>query len=162
MSAQRPITDPLARPAIPRLMTAQVATARPGHRDRGGFATAGGAKASVIMGVAALALLAAACGSGGGASQQAPAAPPAATRASMLTSLSADHGAAWAVLEVGGSRAEHNNFWQLLIRPSASAPPAVPAAPLALAAPAATATAPVRPAPAPRPAWSPGLCPART
>jgi hypothetical protein len=37
----------------------------------------------------------------------------------MLTSLSAGHGAAWAVLEVGGSRAAHNNFWQLLVRPAA-------------------------------------------
>jgi hypothetical protein len=85
--------------------------------------SAGGAKASVMVGgagLAALALLTAACGSGGTAPSQA-AAPPAAARPSMLTSLSADDGAAWAVLEVGGSRAEHNNFWQLLIRPSASA-----------------------------------------
>jgi hypothetical protein len=37
----------------------------------------------------------------------------------MLTSLSAGHGAAWAVVEVGGSRAAHNNFWQLLVRPAA-------------------------------------------
>jgi hypothetical protein len=37
----------------------------------------------------------------------------------MLTSLSADNGAAWAVVEVGGSRAAHNNFWQLLVRPAA-------------------------------------------
>jgi len=92
--------------------------ARPGHRDRGGFATAGGAKASVIMGLAALALLTAACGSGGAGPGQAAAAPPAAARPSMLTSVSAGHGAAWAVVEVGGSRAEHNNFWQLLVRPA--------------------------------------------
>jgi hypothetical protein len=37
----------------------------------------------------------------------------------MLTSLSGGHGSAWAVLEVGGSRAENNNFWQLLVRPAA-------------------------------------------
>jgi hypothetical protein len=74
------------------------------------------------MGVAglALALVTAACGSGAGAGQGAAATPPAA-RPSMLTSLSAGHGAAWAVIEVGGSRAAHNNFWQLLVRPSASA-----------------------------------------
>jgi hypothetical protein len=69
-------------------------------------------------GLAALALVTAACGSGSGAGQGA-AAPPATARPSMLTSLSAGHGAAWAVLEVGGSRAAHNNFWQLLVRPSA-------------------------------------------
>ena len=82
---------------------------------------AGGAKASVIMGgagLAALALVTAACGSGAGAGQGA-AAPPPAARPSMLTSLSAGHGAAWAVVEVGGSRAAHNNFWQLLVRPAA-------------------------------------------
>ena len=82
---------------------------------------AGGAKASVIMGgagLAALALVTAACGSGARAGQGA-AAPPPAARPSMLTSLSAGHGAAWAVVEVGGSRAAHNNFWQLLVRPAA-------------------------------------------
>jgi hypothetical protein len=71
-----------------------------------------------LAGVAALALVAAACGSGAGTGQAADAQPPAA-RPSMLTSLSAGHGAAWAVLEVGGSRAEHNNYWQLLVRPAA-------------------------------------------
>ena len=83
--------------------------------------SAGGRKSSVIMGVAglaALALVTAACGSGAGAGQGA-AATPSAARPSMLTSLSAGHGAAWAVLEVGGSRAAHNNFWQLLVRPAA-------------------------------------------
>jgi hypothetical protein len=73
-----------------------------------------------VAGLAALALVTAACGSGAGAGQGAAATPPAA-RPSMLTSLSAGHGAAWAVIEVGGSRAAHNNFWQLLVRPSASA-----------------------------------------
>jgi hypothetical protein len=71
-----------------------------------------------VAGLAALALVTAACGSGAGAGQGA-AAPPAAARSSMLTSLSAGHGAAWAVVEVGGSRAAHNNFWQLLVRPAA-------------------------------------------
>jgi len=72
----------------------------------------------MILGLAALALLTAACGSSGAGPGQAAAAPPAAARPSMLTSLSAGHGAAWAVVEVGGSRAEHNNFWQLLVRPA--------------------------------------------
>jgi hypothetical protein len=74
-----------------------------------------------LAGLAALALLTTACGSGSG-SGTAPgqaAAPPPAARPSMLTSLSAGHGAAWAVVEVGGSRAGHNNFWQLLVRPAA-------------------------------------------
>jgi hypothetical protein len=95
---------------------------RRGHHDRGGLATAGGARSTAIMGLAglaALALLTAACGSGGAGPGQAAAAPPAAARPSMLTSLSAGHGAAWAVLEAGGSRARHNNFWQLLVRPAA-------------------------------------------
>ena len=70
-----------------------------------------------VAGLAALALVTAACGSGAGAGQGA-AAPPPAARSSMLTSLSAGHGAAWAVVEVGGSRAAHNNFWQLLVRPA--------------------------------------------
>ena len=106
MSRRRPVTGP---------------TTRAGHHDRGGFRTAGGGKASVIMGlagVAALALVAAACGSGAGTGQAADALPPAA-RPSMLTSLAAGHGAAWAVLEIGGSRTAHNNFWQLLVRPAA-------------------------------------------
>jgi hypothetical protein len=67
----------------------------------------------------------------------------------MLTSLSAGHGAAWAVLEVGGSRAQHSNFWQLLVRPSASAawrlatPPGVADnGGLVAAAPVATTSAP--------------------
>src|SRR5262249_19061866 len=70
-------------------------------------------------GLAALALVTAACGSSGAGARQGAAAPPPAARPSMLTSLSAGHGAAWAVLEVGGSRAQHNNFWQLLVRPAA-------------------------------------------
>jgi len=75
----------------------------------------------VIMGgaLAALALLTAACGSSGTGTGQTAAALPLAARSSMLTSLSAGHGAAWAVLEVGGSRTQHNNFWQLLVRPAA-------------------------------------------
>src|SRR4029079_13829265 len=59
-----------------------------------------------------------ACGSGARAGQGA-AAPPPAARSSMLTSLSAGHGAASAGVEGGGSRAAHNNFWQLLVRPAA-------------------------------------------
>jgi hypothetical protein len=74
-----------------------------------------------VTGLATLALLAAACGSTGPAASPA-ARPPHATRSPLLTSLSAPHGAAWAIVEVGGSRAEHNNFWQLLIRPAADQP----------------------------------------
>jgi len=70
-------------------------------------------------GLAALALVTAACTSSGAGAGQGAAAPPSAARPSMLTSLSAGQGAAWAVLEVGGSRAQHNNFWQLLVRPAA-------------------------------------------
>jgi len=73
---------------------------------------------ALLPGLAALALLTAACG-GNGAGPARAVAPPPAARPSMLTSLSAGHGAAWAVLEVGGSRTAHNNFWQLLVRPAA-------------------------------------------
>ncbi|HEV8221560.1 MAG TPA: hypothetical protein VGQ05_14925 [Streptosporangiaceae bacterium] len=76
------------------------------------------ARPAGLAGLAALALLTTACGGSSAVPSQA-AAPPPAPRPSMLTSLSAGHGAAWAVVEVGGSRAEHNNFWQLLVRPAA-------------------------------------------
>jgi hypothetical protein len=71
-----------------------------------------------VAGLAALALVTAACG-GNGAGPSRAVAPPPAARSSMLTSLSSGYGGAWAVVEVGGSRAAYNNFWQLLVRPAA-------------------------------------------
>ncbi len=71
---------------------------------------------------AALAALAAAgvlagCGSQP-AGQAAPSAPPA--RLSLATA--ADYpGGSWAVLVMGGSAADHNNFWQVFVRPGQAA-----------------------------------------
>jgi hypothetical protein len=62
------------------------------------------------------ALLAAGCGSAAG---QAPAQPHQATSPSLATSLVTKSGT-WAVAVLGGSAASHNNFWQLLVRPTGS------------------------------------------
>jgi hypothetical protein len=66
----------------------------------------------------ACAILAAGCGStpapGAGA------AGTAVTLPSLASSVTVAGGTSWAVLEMGGSRAEHNNFWQLLARPPGS------------------------------------------
>jgi hypothetical protein len=69
------------------------------------------------LAAAALAVVAAGCGStaAGPASAPAGAAPP------PTTSLTVPGGPSWAVVEMGGSRAEHNNFWQLVIRPAGAA-----------------------------------------
>ncbi len=64
--------------------------------------------------VAAVLLLACGCGSAPShASSPARAAGP----PSLATSLAAA-GGTWAVVEMGGSAAGHNNFWQLLVRPA--------------------------------------------
>jgi hypothetical protein len=62
-----------------------------------------------------VALLAAGCGSAAPAAQQSPAQaapPPAALSTSLVTAAGT-----WAVAVMGGSAAQHNNFWQLLVRP---------------------------------------------
>ncbi len=69
--------------------------------------------AAALAGLAMLATgVLAACGSQA-AGQAAPSAPP--VRLSLATS--ADYpGGSWAVLEMGGSAADHNNFWQVFVR----------------------------------------------
>jgi hypothetical protein len=64
------------------------------------------------------ALLAAGCGSAAPATQQSPAqaTPP---RPALSTSLVTTAGT-WAVAVMGGSAAQHNNFWQLVVRPAGS------------------------------------------
>ncbi len=75
---------------------------------------------SAALGAVALAAFAAAsCGSK-------PAAGPAAATAGavrppLVTSLTVPGGPSWAVVEMGGSSAEHNNFWQLVTRSGAAA-----------------------------------------
>ena len=39
----------------------------------------------------------------------------------LTTTLSASNGTSWAVLELGGSAATHNDFWELFVRPPGSA-----------------------------------------
>jgi hypothetical protein len=70
--------------------------------------------------LAALALLGAACGStapAGTASGQ----PAATTSIPLATSLGGAGQPGWAVVEMGGSAASENNFWELFSRPAASA-----------------------------------------
>jgi len=62
------------------------------------------------------ALLAAGCGS---AARQAGSPAPAPGPPSLATSLFTSTGT-WAVAVMGGSAAEHNNFWQLFVRPAAT------------------------------------------
>lgn len=70
-----------------------------------------GAGAAVLAAVTAAGL--ASCGSAH-AGQATPSAPP--VRLSLATS--ADYpGGSWAVLVMGGSAAQHNNFWQVFVRP---------------------------------------------
>jgi hypothetical protein len=79
---------------------------------------AGAPRTAAVAGAAvACAVLAAGCGT-------TPAPGPAAgavsavNRPSLAASVTTAGGTSWAVLEMGGSRAEHNNFWQLLTRPA--------------------------------------------
>jgi hypothetical protein len=65
-------------------------------------------------------LLAAICGAVRAAATPG-AAPPGAARPSLVTSLTVPGGTSWAVVEMGGSRSQHNNFWQLVTRRAGSA-----------------------------------------
>lgn len=69
-----------------------------------------------LFSLLAVALLAAACGSTAG---QTPAQPGPVTPPSLATSLVTTSGT-WAVAVMGGSAANHNNFWQLFVRPTGS------------------------------------------
>jgi hypothetical protein len=81
--------------------------------------TAGRGRAACAAAVAATAVLAAACGSGPGAG------PPGAAAAPVSLPLATSEGGTglpgWAVVEMGGSAASHDNFWQLFTRPAGSA-----------------------------------------
>ena len=71
------------------------------------------------IGAALAAILVAGCGSTPTAAP-APAAVSAA-RPPLVTSLTIPGGPSWAIVEMGGSSAKHNNFWQLLTRPAGTA-----------------------------------------
>lgn len=71
--------------------------------------------------LAVAALLAAACGSArsGSPANATPTGPPTATLP-MATSLAGPSQPGWAVVEMGGSAASHNNFWELFARQAGS------------------------------------------
>jgi hypothetical protein len=80
------------------------------------LASTGRTSGLVATGLALMGLLAAACGSTPAASTRQAIAPPAPP---LATSFAAT-GASWAVVEMGGSAAQHNNFWQLFVQPASS------------------------------------------
>ena len=63
-------------------------------------------------------LVLAACGSAPAGSTARPAAPPAPPLATSFASAASD----WAIVDMGGSAAQENNFWQLFVRSAATAP----------------------------------------
>jgi hypothetical protein len=70
-------------------------------------------------GTAALAcLLLAGCGSAPASRTARPAPPPAPPMATSFAGAASD----WAIVEMGGSAAQENNFWQLFVRSAATAP----------------------------------------
>jgi hypothetical protein len=73
--------------------------------------TTGAATAGALAGV-----LLAACGSTRAADTTSPS--PASAALPIATSLADPAGASWAVVELGGASAEHNNFWELFVRPA--------------------------------------------
>ena len=72
-------------------------------------------------GLVALILAAAGCGSTPAATGPASShSPSGITAPGLASSLAAAGGASWAVVEMGGSAAQHNNFWELFVRPAGS------------------------------------------
>jgi hypothetical protein len=71
-------------------------------------------------GLAAAGLLIAAAAAAGCGSKPAPSAspPPAPAPPPLATSFASTAGTGWAVVEMGGSAAQENNFWQLFVRPA--------------------------------------------
>jgi hypothetical protein len=77
------------------------------------------ARSSAVCTVlAVLCLLAAACGSKPGPSASPPA-PPASPP--LTTSYAGADGASWTVVQMGASSAQEDNFWQVFVRPTATA-----------------------------------------
>ena len=89
----------------------------PAHRPGAPRAAPSAVAVAAAAGAVACAVLAAGCGStpapGAAAGAASAAGPP-----PLASSVTTTGGTSWAVLEMGGSRAEHNNFWQLLARPA--------------------------------------------
>jgi hypothetical protein len=89
--------------------TGRTSTTWPAARRNAGKVTAA---CFVLAGV-----IVAGCGSthGAGPGPAAPAAP-----APLATSFAGSAGTGWAIVEMGGSAAQHNNFWELFVRPAGS------------------------------------------
>jgi hypothetical protein len=77
------------------------------------------ARRAAPVGMAVACLLAASCGGAPAGRSTRPAAPPAPP---LATSFASAGGSSWAIVEMGGSAAQENNFWQLFVRPAALAP----------------------------------------
>jgi hypothetical protein len=84
--------------------------------------SAAGARSTgaTLLAAALVTVLAAGCGSTAAATSG-PAGRPAVIRPSLVTSLTVPGGASWAVVDMGGSSAKNENFWQLLARPARAA-----------------------------------------
>ena len=96
------------------------------NRTRGQYGTrvrriSGRATAAVMTGL--LGLVIAVPLAGCGSTPAAGAAHPAAsiTESALATSLASSGGTSWAVVQMGGSAAQHNNFWELFVRPAGTA-----------------------------------------
>ena len=77
-------------------------------------------RVSAVAGAAAAAaLILAGCGSKPAASPDAVRATAGIAGPALATSISGSS-ASWAVVEMGGSAAQHNNFWELFVRPAAA------------------------------------------
>jgi hypothetical protein len=104
----RAAATPVGGTARPVSTAGRTSTSRPAVRR-----AAGTAWPVLVAGV-----MAAGCGSTPAAGLE-PATPPA--PAPLATSFADSTGSAWAVVEMGGSAAQENNFWELFVRPSAAA-----------------------------------------
>ncbi len=74
---------------------------------------------ALLVGTTAAALALAGCGNR--ADPGTAGRPRAASQPSLATSVLSQHGTSWAVVEMGGSAARQENFWQLFARPPGSA-----------------------------------------
>jgi hypothetical protein len=105
----RPAGGPVRRAASAATPVRQATP--PGGPARRGLAAAGAVAAALIV--------TAGCGApragGAAARAPAPAAPP------LALSLADAGGTSWAVVEMGGAGAQHENFWQVFVRPAGGA-----------------------------------------
>jgi hypothetical protein len=81
------------------------------------YPAAPGARTAAGAVIAVACLLAAGCGSKPAPSASLPAAP---APPPLTTSFATANGASWTVVEMGGSAAQNDNFWQVFVRPAAA------------------------------------------